>query len=110
MNKNSFILPDCWHLYVTEENQKLATKWRNLSQFEKGLFVPIGCVVAIAEKHGIYSKEHNDVPYCDGYDFGIEITTKQFKKYVMKKEITEEKVDFNYLILLFKRYNISYGI
>lgn len=89
--KKEFTLPKNWHVVVTGENQKEVSEWRGY----QGL-IPIGKIAGICLKfNSSFHKGHNsqnDIKDKDGwYDFGQEITTEQFRKYVLKKEVEEDK-------------------
>ena len=79
--KDDFVLPENWHVVVTEENQGVLSKWRN-------------CTLDVGKITGIYgtskTKEHN--PSTSRNGFGNEITFEQFQKYVLKIETGNDKI------------------
>ena len=78
-----FVLPERWWVRVTKENIDVLKQWRFNNTISR---LEIGWVVTMAYNgHGV-NKEHNDEPYTDNYDFGVEITYEQFLKYVLKQE------------------------
>lgn len=105
-NYNPFILPKNWHIVVTEENAEDVLKWRfgeSSNELEK-----TKCYLdKIVGMCNFDEKGHNpkdDVKDSEGhYDFGIEITYSQFKKYVLNKK----KENYSYLIELFKKLGIK---
>jgi hypothetical protein len=108
MNKNkTFILPKNWHIIVTEENAEDVLKWRFDKDNEElnKLNYYLDKIVGVYKEGNIIEKGHNpkDCIKTDTYDFGIEITYTQFKKYVLNKQ----KEDYSYLIKLFKQLNIK---
>lgn len=85
-----FVLPQQWHCIVTAENQEALSQWRYGSASSRAL--PIGYLTGITKAfNGTgYEKGHNQRIHIGGpnevYDFGIEITYEQFKKYVLKTD------------------------
>lgn len=81
-----FTLPKNWHVVVTEENQKEVSEWR----FKTSEKICLGYIAGVVYKvpQDRYEKGHNpgDLIKKPNYDFGQEITTEQFRKYVLKKE------------------------
>ena len=83
-----FVLPELWHIIITTENYEILSKYfsNNLPHsvlYTKGIM-------------GFYKENklghtHTQIKGYD-WDFGIEITFDQFKKYVLKEEIVKEKV------------------
>ena len=83
-----FVLPKLWHIIITTENYEILSKYfsNNLPHsvlYTKGIM-------------GFYKENklghtHTQIKGYD-WDFGIEITFDQFKKYVLKDEIVEKKV------------------
>lgn len=83
-----FVLPELWHIIITTENYEILSKYfsNNLPHsvlYTKGIM-------------GFYKENklghtHTQIKGYD-WDFGIEITFEQFKKYVLKDEIVEKKV------------------
>lgn len=107
-----FILPDNWHILVTEENAEDVLKWRFEDRYnieDKIHFENYLVGITLNYNGTVYEKSHNpkdDVKDSEGhYDFGIEITYEQFKRYVLNKEINKE--DYSYLIEFFKKLNIK---
>lgn len=88
---SEFILPDNWHILVTEENAKDVLKWRfedNYNRKDNIRFLDY-----IVGMDGTGFKGHNpktEIKSEDSYDFGNEITYAQFKKYVLNKEPIKE--------------------
>lgn len=83
--KEEFVLPEKWHVVVTKDNQEILSDWR-------GTNVPIGYIVGIDYFNGNkYSRGHSPKNQIKGnsFDFGVEITFDQFKKYVLKDDIKE---------------------
>lgn len=107
---NPFILPKNWHIIVTEENAENVLKWRFeriYNDKDKITFKNHFVGMTLNHKGTQYEKGHNpkdDVKDSEGYyDFGIEITYSQFKKYVLNKK----KENYSYLIELFKKLGIK---
>jgi len=104
-----FILPDNWYILVTEENATDVLTWRfedsyeikdNITFLDKIVGMDIDGCKGHNPKDQIKSK--------DGYDFGNEITYKQFKKYVLKVDDKPvEKEDLSYLIPFLHNLNIT---
>jgi hypothetical protein len=106
-----FKLPDNWHILVTEENAEDVLTWRFEDIYndkDKITFKNHLVGMTINHKGTQYVKGHNpkdDITDPDGhYDFGIEITYEQFKRYVLNKDLHKE--DYTYLIELFKKLQI----
>lgn len=107
-----FKLPDNWHILVTDENAEDVLRWRFeriYNDKDKITFKNHLVGMTINYNGTLYEKGHNskdDITDPDGhYDFGIEITYEQFKKYVLNQDINKE--DYTYLIKLFKKHNIK---
>ena len=85
-----FTLPKNWHVVVTEENQKEVSEWR----FKTPEKICLGFIAGVVYKvpQDRYEKGHNpgDLIKKPDYDFGTEITTEQFRKYVLKKEVEQK--------------------
>ena len=91
---NRFILPDNWHIVVTEENAEDVLKWRFESSYSyKDKADYSDNLVGIAKEDNCYHKGHNPKTEIigDTYDFGIEITYQQFKKYVLNQSPVKHK-------------------
>lgn len=104
-----FILPDNWHILVTEENAKDVLKWRfedNYNRRDNTRFLDY-----IVGMDGTGFKGHNpkdQIKSEDSYDFGNEITYAQFKKYVLKfDDKPKQKEDLSYLIPFLHNLNIT---
>lgn len=98
-----FVLPNNWHILVTEENIEDCFKWRFKKRWEDNLKEINYSKAFINNKIiGFDGKEkgHNDKHILKGdrYDFGIEITYEQFKRYVLNKEVNTIKQNYDYLI------------
>ena len=107
-----FKLPDNWHIIVTDENAEDVLTWRfqdSYNHSDKITFKNHLVGITINYNGTLYEKGHNskdDITDPDGYyDFGIEITYEQFKKYVLNQDINKE--DYTYLIKLFKKLKIK---
>jgi len=107
-----FFLPPNWHIIVTKENAEEVLRWRFKNSYkneDKITFKNHLVGMTIDYDGTLYEKGHNPkdkVKDPDGhYDFGIEITYEQFKKYVLNQDINKE--DYTYLIKLFKKHNIK---
>lgn len=105
-----FILPDNWHIIVTQENAENVLKWRFeriYNDKDKITFKNHFVGMTLNHKGTQYEKGHNpkdDVKDSEGhYDFGIEITYAQFKRHVLNKK----KENYSYLIELFKKLGIK---
>ena len=87
MNKELDKLPDRWYCVVTKENQNILSKWRFSNNYDK---LEIESITGICNKYN--RKHHNPKNEIRGdiYDFGIEITFEQFKKWVLKEELKFE--------------------
>ena len=99
-----FVLPEIWHIIVTEENQKILSGWR---ECKNGYLLPINHLTGLTKNNsGKITKGHNTGTEIKkigmynntGFDFGNEITLEQFKQCVLKKisivnEILEEPKD-----------------
>jgi len=104
---NPFILPKNWHIIVTEENAEDVLKWRfEKNYLDKDKVIYLDNLVGICvTSYDSYEKGHNlkyDIKG-DSYDFGIEITYPQFKKYVLNKK----KENMKYLIPILKEHGIQ---
>lgn len=78
--KKEFVLPDCWHVKVTEQNQEVLGKWR-------GVKVKIDEIVGTVKWKNKYTeKGHNSghITSSTHYTFGEEITFEQFQEHVLK--------------------------
>lgn len=111
-NFKPFKLPDNWHIIVTDENAEDVLTWRfqdSYNHSDKITFKNHLVGITINYNGTLYEKGHNskdDITDPDGhYDFGIEITYEQFKKYVLNQDINKE--DYTYLIKLFKKLKIK---
>lgn len=95
--ETEFKLPKNWHVVVTKENQHVLSGWRGTSE---GYLVPVNNIVGMTmgDKGHNGRNEIKDTSVPCVYDFGQEITFKQFKKYVLKEEIKtfskEEMIEF----------------
>ena len=86
---DTFVLPERWHVVVTKENQAILANWKGINDIE---MLPIGYICGICGL--LNEKGHNPAnmikstynsPFA--YDFGVEITFDQFKKYVLKENV-----------------------
>jgi len=77
-----FVLPDRWHVVVTEENQEILSRWREYLGM-----LPIDNIVGICNKDGNKGNNPKSSLVGKDYDFGKEITFDQFKKYVLKDQV-----------------------
>lgn len=107
-----FKLPDNWHILVTDENAEDVLTWRFeriYNDKDKITFKNHFVGMTLNHEGTQYEKGHNpkdEVKDSEGhYDFGIEITYEQFKKYVLNQDINKE--DYTYLIKLFKKLKIK---
>jgi len=107
-----FVLPDCWYIIVTKENLRDCFKWRfSETTFEEhpDWLIPdkhlVGITKCTYSTGTLLDKGHNDKKdiISDSYNFGIEITYDQFKRYVLN----QQKQDYSYLIKLFEQWNIK---
>lgn len=95
--KDNFVLPNNWWVRVTEENVDVLKEWSG-----KDLKANKSLVGICKNLKNWYKNEYDigwsDVTITKGetYDFGNEITYKQFLKYVLKKEDIEEKEIIGY--------------
>lgn len=78
--RKEFLLPKFWHVVVTEENVDVLSKWRFGEEYPKHK-LNIGYIVGFSSWQN--SKQHN--PSDSRGRFGSEITSDQFKKYVLKE-------------------------
>lgn len=80
--EEQFVLPASWHVFVDESNVEVLSKWRLGNYYPKNK-------LRLDNLVGIYrdgSKSHN--PKDSAYGFGELITFEQFRKYVLKEDIT----------------------
>lgn len=89
--KESFKLPNIWHVLVTKENQEVLSKWRFEGHPNE---LSIDYIVGMTKDwrynwkyNKKYVKSHN--PSYNKENFGEEITFEQFKKYVLKSTVEE---------------------
>ena len=80
-----FMLPENWHIVITNENTNIIQQWWNKwnnKNYPKNVF-------SINAHYGIYNKEF----YSANTNFKVttEITFEQFKKYVLKEQLEEPK-------------------
>ena len=110
---NNFKLPKNWHVVVTQENIEEVLNWRfknKVKEYEITNFLESENVVGVTfdSINNNYKKGHNPKSRTKDeegdYDFGIEITTEQFRKYVLNKQVNE---DYSYLINFFRKLNIK---
>lgn len=93
---NDFVLPNAWYVICTVENRELLENWRFNKQSRYSLLT--GTFVGMYRTDD--SVHHNNLidtfykghtisgnPKGVDYDFGIQITTEQFIKYVLKEEV-----------------------
>lgn len=81
-----FELPDLWHVVVTEENQDEVSAWRYLES-KTDSKLRVGYIAGACRKDNPNYKGHNTADSIKGmgFDFGIEITTEQFRTHVLSK-------------------------
>lgn len=92
--KPEFVLPEIWWVRITKENLEDVCKFLSFTPYEKA----IGYITGMVKHYrtGKIEKGWNDTPTTVyGSTFGDEITTEQFRKYVLKKEpvVFEEPKD-----------------
>lgn len=94
--EKEFVLPEYWHVLVTEENVDVLSKWRFERDYPK-FKLKVGHITGFSSWKN--SKQHN--PANGVISFGSEITFDQFKKYVLKetgkschKSITVGSIEF----------------
>jgi hypothetical protein len=88
--ETEFVLPKNWHIITTPENLKAVSEWRLESTcVTLGLDLAVGC-----STNNSNSRDHNPkyALKSNTYDFGIEITFDQFKKYVLKEDDDIKKI------------------
>lgn len=90
--KSEFILPKKWYCVVTEENKEMLNKWRK-TVAASHLKVNVHANYLILSKHAVdnsnYHSSFLDFKQDDDYTDYVEITTEQFKQYVLKEEIEQ---------------------
>lgn len=94
-----FKLPEKWYIKLDDDNRELVNKWKLNSEY------PSDCYrhnYVIVEYDGCGIQEGED-----GEDGSIEITTEQFIKYVLHKDIKVEEQDYHYLIGVLEKLNIK---
>ena len=91
--KTNFVLPEFWHVLVTDENKQALSDWLfgapvPYYKLESNLHI-----VGICRQNSLNPKGYNLKDNLKGtnYNFGEEITFEQFKKYVLKQNIMENK-------------------
>lgn len=92
---NQFVLPEIWYVRVTEENQEVLSKWRQICPVYTGNIV--GMCKLINEN--CIKKGHTASGRTKGktYDFGEEITFEQFKQEILgMKKIIEYRAKTEY--------------
>jgi hypothetical protein len=83
-----------WHVVVTKESHDDLVKWRGGPRnFESGEIIGLAAWLENGEIKRI-EKGHNPAGKIKSpdYDFGIEISYEQFKKYILKKGIMEKNI------------------
>ena len=81
--KEEFVLPNKWHIKITDKNKVILNNWK------KGK----GCFDDLFEYNYIVVGYDGSGGYCDGeYIMHPEITFEQFKKYVLKQTDMERKI------------------
>lgn len=84
VNKPKFVLPEKWYTKITSENKDIINHWRrNIIQYHNS-----DCQYETISQDGSGSS----LNFMNEYKSYQEITFEQFKKYVLKEEIVEEKV------------------
>ena len=83
-----FVLPKLWHIIITTENYEILSKYFSNNSPHSVLYTK---GIMGFYKENKLGHTHTQIKGYD-WDFGIEITFEQFKKYVLKEEIVEEKV------------------
>ena len=107
--KNKFELPNTWYVKVTKSNRKILSKWRYGNTNTTFNLLELNHLAGInINRKGHLEKGHNPAHLVkeESYDFGIEITTAQFKKYVLNEKIYKTK-DYNYLLPVLKKLNLK---
>ena len=86
---DTFVLPERWHVVVTEENHAVLAKWRGVSNTK---YLPINDICGVCHSNG--DKGHNPIGIIKDkyYNFGVEITYEQFLKYVLKDNTTKPTI------------------
>jgi hypothetical protein len=110
--KEIFELPEAWYVKVTKSNRKILSDWRYENTTTGSNLLDLHYLTGIHKNsRGYFEKGHNpvDIVEEEGYTFGIEITTAQFKKYVLKPQLPKPKSskDYNYLLPLLKKLNLK---
>lgn len=93
-----FVLPECWFIQLTEENQEDVIKWH------KALPRGFGDVYDIHSYYGIQNNGESDA-WTNGHlpENSIVITYNQFKKYVLN----QPEENYSYLDKLLSKWNIK---
>lgn len=89
IKKDTFVLPEFWHVVVTEENKEVLSRWRFDDQPSLNLDGYIGGIVGLLPKYP-NSRNHNTSKDKD-WNRSIEITFEEFKTHVLK-ESTMQKI------------------
>lgn len=80
--EEEFVVPDIFWVRVTEENVEILKKWSNITCLDKNYIVG-----KYKHKAGItVGCDRDGITKGDTFDFGNELSFKDFKKYILKEE------------------------
>ncbi len=99
--EEEFVLPEKWYCIVTNENYEILNNWRKIKCGDDFIDNYIGLGYAIAsychfDSSFYYTKNH--ISYIP--KLYIEITTEQFKKYVLKEKNNMKLPNSNFAIVI----------
>ena len=88
-------LPETWHIIITEENREIVKEWFK----DRGSYLyDIGCA------YGIIKNNREARVKSRINELGSEITTEDFKRLVLAKELTEKKFEYK---VKDEKYNLA---
>jgi len=93
-----FVLPEFWHVLVTDESKPALSEWLFDSKLNMYTLKPNVHIVGVCKKNGTKSFNIKEDLIGLNFNFGEEITFEQFKKYVLKQNIMENKKLVGYKI------------
>ena len=91
-------LPKEWYIEITDENRAIVNSWKIKQYYNDDLFNNLQYKYITLEGVG---------RGWVGLGEGIEITTAQFQKYVLKETPVKIEEDYSYLTPLLKKWNIK---
>ncbi len=98
--KEEYVFPfNNWYIEITNRNRRIINDWKIKQVWNKDLFAFVSYKYVKFDGSGYIDRSNNT--------HDIEITTEQFKQYILEEEILIINENYDYLTEIFKKLNIN---